>query len=58
MQYTDHRLSKILSDVRIEQARKHQQHKGIRHHRLSSRIQELSEVEEGERRAKSKPRAA
>lgn len=58
MQYIDHRLSKILSDIRIEQSRKHQKHKGIRHHHLSSGRQELSVVEEGERRARSKPKAA
>lgn len=58
MQYIDHRLSKILSDIRIEQARKHRQHKSIRYHRLGSRKRELSLIEEGERRAKSKPRAA
>jgi len=58
MQYIDHRLSKILSDIRIEQARKHREHKEIRHQRLSSRRQQLSVIEEGERRAKTKPRAA
>lgn len=57
MQYIDHRLSKILSDIRIEQARKHREHQAIRRHRLSSRSQ-LSVAEEGERRAKAKPRAA
>lgn len=58
MQYIDHRLSKILSDIRIEQARQHRQHNEIRHRRLSSLRRGLPLIEEGERRAKSKPRAA
>lgn len=59
MQYIDHRLSKILSDIRIEQAQRHNQRRQLRHG--SPRIKERLGhwlIDQGESLAEGKAKAA